>query len=392
MQYDAKMTATVQSIFLQFFWLFLEHNPVPNFQIKAAEAIMKCRTSRLGGHRVKCLNGHKKGAAYNSCKHRACPKCSFIQIFRFIEEKQARLLNCGYYHCVFTIPQELNDLFRHNTKEMGDLLFKATHAVLSDFLLDDQHLGAKVGMMASLHTWGRNLSCHPHLHVLVTAGGMAPEGWRRFPKRNYFLPEAAVEVMFRKKYLCLLKRSLRDGTIQPPASSSLQHCLNRIETAFHLKWHFRYFGPYNHGRGVVEYLARYMRGGPIANSQLVDFNGSSITFTYKDTQSGELATLKLGVMEFIRRVLLHVPPHRMRTFRMYGLFHPHCQDQLNRARKLLGQKPYVPAEFTNWSDFLISKGFVARTLCDECGAPLCLAQRIAPSAVEIYPRAYKDAA
>jgi len=392
MNYDTNMSFTVQSIFQDFFWLFLENNPLPAFKRKAAEAIMLCRTFQLGGHLIKCLNGHEEGAAYNSCKHRSCPLCAFIQIYRFIEEKEARLLNCTYYHCIFTIPEELNDLFRYNAKEMGNLLFKATHAVLQDFLLDDQHLGAKVGMMSSLHTWGRNLSYHPHLHILITAGGLAPEGWRHLPKRKYFLPEAAVEIKIRNHYLDLIKRSLREGTIKPPASSSLQHCRNRIEKAYNIKWFIRYLGPYKHGLGVVKYLARYMRGGPIANSQLIDYDGSSVTFTYKDTRTQEQATLNFGVFDIIRRLLWHVPPFRMRTFRQYGLFHPHCKDQLNRARKLLGQFPYTPPSFTDYAEFLISKGLAARTRCSECGAPLCRTQRLPPSAVTIYPLAYKKAA
>lgn len=380
MEYSAKYSATVQTIFQDHFWSFQVENPLPAYKRKAAEAIMKCRTDLMGGHRIECDNHHPNGCAYNSCKHRACPQCAFIHAQQFMDDKKARLLDCQYYHLVFTLPHELSDLYLYNPKVMGDLLLScATHTVFK-FLSNDDHLGATPGLMASLHTNGRNCSIHPHCHILCTAGGLAPEGWRPLPKPTFFLPEPAVEKMFRCRFLDLLKTMLQNDTLRAPPDKTQQQVLNTIETTYQKHWHLRFIGPFDYGHGVIAYLSRYVKGGPIRNAQLDYYDGQHITFTFTDHHTEERTTLRLSAHEFIRRFLLHVPPLRMRTFRMYGIFHNHCKKKLNRCRKCLGQNPYVPAPSFDWIDFLVSKGLETRTQCSICGAPLRRVKRIPPLA------------
>ncbi len=163
---------TIQSILREHYPAFEQAHPLPSTVRDAVHAMLSCRTAALGGHKQHCPDGHYSHIWYNSCKHRACPQCAYLQTARWLEAQQARLLDCDHYHAIFTIPHELNDLWRINTELMANLLFRTVKQVLFEMLADRRYLGARPGIILALHTWGQTLNLHPHIHCLITGGGV----------------------------------------------------------------------------------------------------------------------------------------------------------------------------------------------------------------------------
>ena len=219
------MEATIQSIFLIGYVLYDQTHRLPEHIRNAAHSLMVCRTSVLGGHVQACPDGHLKRHWYNSCRHRMCPLCAFTQVERWLAKQKARILNTEHFHVIFTISDELHDLWRLNRKVMANLLFKSATETLFELLGDQKHLGAKVGIIASLHTWSRKLDFHPHLHCLVTAGGLANGEWIASSK-TFLLPFGIVRAVFRGKYLHYLRMALSRGELVLPEGMRPQQARN----------------------------------------------------------------------------------------------------------------------------------------------------------------------
>ena len=182
------MKPTVGSIFGDHFEEYNQRYPQPLFKLKAVTAFIRCRTAALGGHLQCCPNGHIEKAHYNSCKHRNCPLCNALPSARWLEKQQAKILDCPHYHAIFTLPHYLLGLWGSNTRLMADLLFRCAIDTLRKLLDDPKYLGASVGILASLHTWGRDLGQHPHLHLLISGGGWTPEGAWKAVSGDFLLP------------------------------------------------------------------------------------------------------------------------------------------------------------------------------------------------------------
>jgi hypothetical protein len=222
--------------------------------------MMECRTAVLGGPIQACPEGHVERVWYHSCKHRSCPQCAYIQAERWLNKQKARLLECDHYHVIFTIPSELNPLWMANTHEMTNLLFAAVKETLFELLSDSKYVGAKPGMIAALHTWGQTLALHPHIHCLVTGGGLSEEGeWVKAKKKGYLLPGRVVMKKFRGKLLDKIRRGIKKGKLKLPAGKSEQQVYKLLNKLGRVKWHVRIPEKYAHGEGVVTYLARYLR-------------------------------------------------------------------------------------------------------------------------------------
>ncbi len=172
---------TLQTIFQDAFPAYEQTHPLPAHVRRAARAIMQCRTAALGGHVQACPDGHMARIWYNSCRHRSCPQCAYLQTERWLALQQARLLACDHYHVIFTLPHELNPLWLANVPVMTTLLFQAVRDTLGTLLADPKYLGAQPGIIAALHTWSQTLVLHPHVHCLVTGGGLTPDGARGWP-------------------------------------------------------------------------------------------------------------------------------------------------------------------------------------------------------------------
>jgi hypothetical protein len=344
-------------------------------QVRAALALRACRTAALGGHVQRCPNGHLERVWYNSCRNRACPQCNGLAKERWLQRTQARLIDCAHWHVVFTIPHQLNVLWQLNTPAMMDALFAAARDTLLELLNDPRHLGAQAGIQLALHTWNRAMGLHPHLHALVSDGGMREGAWVA-PRRSHFLPATVVMRLFRGKLLEALRSAHRDGSLRLPESLSPERfvsLLNRLGRK--VKWNVRVCERYAHGRGVSLYLARYVKGGPYHNTQIVRAGPSEVVFAY--TPHGETgaakraATLRLAPHAFLARVLQHAPEPGRHTVRYYGLYAHACGEALNAARALHQQPPVEPVQPIEWQSYLARfPRAAAATRCAHCGAPL----------------------
>jgi hypothetical protein len=365
------MQGAVQEIFQNNFDCYNKRHPQPLHKIKAAEAIMCCRTSALGGHVERCPHGHIERIHYNSCKNRSCPQCNALPTERWLENQKEKLLDCAHFHVIFTLPHYLLALWWSNNRSMADLLFRCAVETLTELLADERYLGATVGIIASLHTAGRNLSRHPHLHCLVTGGGWTADGTWKEVKNGFLLPFRVVQQIFRGQYVAALRQALAHGELNLPegmARAAAERLLDHVGRK--VKWHVPVRERYPHGAGVATYLARYIKGGPLKDRQIVEITEEDVGFIYMDHSDGKTKSQRLPTDRFIQRLLWHVPEPRQHTVRYYGLYHPHRAEMRARCRERLGQPPEEAPEFLDWQTYCERTGLADRTRCPVCGERL----------------------
>ena len=370
---------TLQTIFQDAFPAYEQTHPLPAHVRKAARAIMQCRTAALGGHIQACPDGHMARIWYNSCRHRACPQCAYLQTERWLALQRERLLACDHSHVIFTLPHDLNPLWLANVPVMTTLLFQAVRDTLGTLLADPKYLGAQPGILAALHTWSQTLVLHPHVHCLVTGGGLTPAGQWVAVRHGFLLPARVVMAVFRGKMLGALRRAFaRDALVLPEAMRPQQffNLLNRLGHPTKTRWNVHIMERYTHGAGVVTYLARYLRGGPLKNARLVAWDGEHVTFTYR-TRAQEYASggsarsrMTLSREDFLQRWLLHVPVSQSRVVRSYGLYHHTSAAALTRCRAQLGQPPVVVPVTLDWQTACAQRGDVHPERCPACGQRL----------------------
>ena len=341
---------------------------LPFYQSKALKKYHACRTDKLGGHAQYCENGHLNGVWYNSCKSRGCPQCQNLATEEWLQNTQRLLLNCPHHHIIFTIPSELHSLWRFNRALMSDLLFRSSLDTLKVFSSDARYLKATPGMLSTLHTWGRDLSLHPHLHVLISHGGLNHEGEWVKPKKQRLFPQKPVMMVFRGKLLASLKSHLESGALVLPPDSD--DC--KAKTLFHFlgrkSWVVHFCPRYDHAVGVAKYLARYVKRGPCKNSQFKAAKPGDVRFQYKSHQTGRIEVLQLRIGDFIKRLSEHIAIPRKPSVRYGGLYVSSVRSQLNKARACLGQKAVEIRIKTHWPDYLERLG--QRPKCNECGLAL----------------------
>ena len=377
------MECTLQGIFKSHFERYAQQHRLPAYVHRAAYWISRCRTAELGGHVRRCPKGHVERAFYNSCHQRVCPQCQALATERWLERARARLLACAHHHLIFTIPHELNALWCWNRAAMAKLLFGAVRAVLFELLADPRYLGATPALLAALHTWGRSLALHPHLHVLAADGGLSKAGAWVAPRRAHFLPARVLMLVFRGKFLAMLREAIERRRLRLPAGTSrgrMNALLNRLARK---KWNVHIRARYTHGTGVAAYLARYLRGGPLKNTQLLPAAGGAVRFRYRphrDEADGGSAPLvmTLDAEAFLARYLAHLPVPRLQALRGYGLYGSHAGAALDRARAALGQPPIEETQPLSAEDFLARFRKTPETSrCPRCGAALLFVSHLA---------------
>src|SRR5919109_4777092 len=348
---------TLQMIFQDAFPAYEQRHALPAHVRRAAHAVMQCRTAALGGHIQACPDGHVARVWYNSCRHRSCPQCAYLQSERWLTLQRARLLACDHYHVIFTLPHELNPLWLANVQVMTTLLLQAVRDTLCTLLADLRYLGAQPGILAALHTWSQTLVLHPHVHCLVTGGGLTPDGHWKAVHHGFLLPARVVMAVFRGKMVAAIRQTFARGALalpEPMRPQQLVNLLNRPGHPTKTKWNVRIMERYRHGAGVVTYLARYLRGGPLKNGRLVAYDGARVTFTCRtrhaeaDSARPRLQRMTLPVADFLQRWLLHVPMPQTRVVRSYGLYHPSHAAALAVCRAALGQPPMAIPEPLVW--------------------------------------------
>ena len=302
-------------------------------QRKALRDLRDCRTAALGGHLQECDRCGHRVILYNSCRNRHCPKCQAMARARWLQQRQAELLPVPYFHVVFTLPQQIGQLALHNAKQIYTILFRAASQTLLETAAAPRLLGASIGFLAVLHTWGQNLHLHPHLHCVVPGGGISLDGsrWITCRKSSFFLPVRLLSHRFRQKFLRQLEQAFRSGMLRlcgelrPLADLAAFRTL--CEKAARSKWVVHVKPPFGGPERVLKYLARYTHRVAISNHRLQSLEQGRVTFEWKDyADRGRTKNMTLDALEFIRRFLLHVLPSGMVRIRQFGFL-------ANRVRK-----------------------------------------------------------
>jgi len=318
---------------------------------RAMLVIERCRTAALGGHMERCGDcGHQR-IAYNSCRNRNCPKCQGLARAQWLADRQAELLDVPYFHVVFTVPEAVATVAFQNQTVVYDILFRAASETLRKIAADPQHLGAEIGFLAVLHTWGQNLTHHPHLHCLVPGGGIAPDGKSWIACRpGFFLPVRVLSRMFRGLFLHYLEKAHAAGELnffsahrhlhEPAAFRRYLAPVRDTEWVVYAKRPFA--GPAQ----VLDYVGRYTHRVAISNNRLVSMEEGKVRFRWKEYRDGNRQkTMSLQAGEFIRRFLIHVLPdgfHRIRYFGFLG--NCHRARKLDLCRELLRMAPAAPTD------------------------------------------------
>jgi hypothetical protein len=349
----------------------------------AQEAVLKhiaeCRTAALGGHVEECDSCGNQRIAYNSCRDRHCPKCQNTARAEWITERLERLLPIPYFHVVFTIPDDLNPLALRNKKTIFNILFSAASQALLTIARDEKHLGAQLGFTTVLHTWGQNLVFHPHVHCVVTGGGLSPDGTRWIAAREkYLLPVKVLGKLFRGKFLAALDRAYRNGELDLAGSTAEladPEAWRRFKDVLYKKdWVVYAKPPFGGAEQVFNYLGRYTHRVAISNQRIVNFADGKVTFSWKDYANGSQKKLMtLDAVEFLQRFLLHVLPHGFVRIRHYGLCaSANVNTKLVTARQLLepdAEPPKSePTEVKPWWERFLEQTGVDVMACPSCKA------------------------
>src|SRR5580658_8867870 len=322
-------------------------------QRRAFEAIRDCRTAALGGHVQyveQCDRCGHRVISYNSCRNRHCPKCQALARAKWLAARETELLPVPYFHVVFTLPQQIGSLAMQNAREIYSILFRAASETLLTIAADPKRLGAAIGFLAVLHTWGQNLHLHPHLHCVVPGGGIGPDGarWVGCRKPSFFLPVQVLGSRFRNLFLTYLQEAFQAGKLRfhgdmaglarPAAFQAL------CDRARKIKWVVYAKAPFGGPEQVLKYLALYTHRVAISNSRILTIADGKVTFLWKDyADSNKTKVMTLDAVEFIRRFLLHILPAGFVRIRQFGFLANRARrEKLELCRALLGAPPAPP--------------------------------------------------
>lgn len=339
----------VADVIRRFGEAFRAQGGVCKHHLRTLSALERCRTAALGGHIDACTECGAVRISYNSCRNRHCPKCGGLQRELWIQARSEELLPVKYYHVVFTIPEQFNEWCLYNPAFCYDTLFKAAWQTLRTFAADDKWLGAQAGATMVLHTWGQNLSLHPHIHCIVPGGGIAPQGQWQNPKRagsrGFLFPVKAMSKVFRAIYLRHFTDAYKQGSLHIPPRQKKPFAQWRRER-FAQHWVVYAKAPFHGPQAVVEYLGRYTHKVAISNHRITNIDKQRVSFRYKDyRQDGKRKTMSLEGAEFLRRFCLHILPPGFRRMRHYGILSNfHKARALHAARIALKVEPAQPTQ------------------------------------------------
>ena len=342
--------------------IFREHGPeylakygerMPRSHHRAMRDIEQCRTPVLGGKAYVCKKCDERRWSYHSCKNRHCPKCGNDQASEWLEEQKELLLPVVHFLVTFTLPEELRRVARSNQKTVYSILFRASSEALQKLAWDERFVGGRVGMVGVLHTWTRALIYHPHVHYIVTGGGLSEKGeWKRSGE-DFLVPVRALSVIFRAKFRDLLKKT---------------ELFDQVDARVWKKEWVVHTEPVGTGEAAFKYLAPYVFRVAISNSRIVKFEEGWVTFKYKDSATDEVKFVPVSAEEFIRRFLQHVLPERFVKVRYYGLLSPGNRRLLRRVREALGARAIDSGATTE--DGAINQREPVR--CPSCGSEMTL--------------------
>jgi hypothetical protein len=353
---------------------------------RAFRDVMRCRTVELGGHWSECEGGHVITRHYNACRSRSCPRCAYRRRALWLERQSRLLLGCAHHHVIFTVPHELNELWLHNYRALGELLFASVRHAIFTLAADSRYMGALPGVLMALHTWGQQLAVHPHVHAVVTAGGATLERAWTGARRRCLFPVKPLQILFKETFCHGLLRLAQEGKLRLGEGWDEERVAQLCRDLRQRHWNVEVCERYEDPTAVLNYLGRYLSGGPIGEGRLVAMDTESVWFRYKDNRrvDAEDATseMRLSHRAFVRRVLRHVPPRGFHMVRGYGLYRrgagvsARLREEASQAVPL---EPEVLAKLTSRAPRVET---VIPTHCPICGRRVSLRSRPRPGEPE----------
>lgn len=362
---------------------FKGQSKLPAQHLRTLRAIEQCRTKALGGHVDACTSCGAVRVSYNSCRNRHCPKCQNTNREQWLIDREAELLPVPYFHVVFTLPHALNELCMHHPKAMYGMLFKAAWQTVEGFGWNPKFLGAETGMIAILHTWGQNLSLHPHLHCILPGGGISATGkWKKARNRGKWLfpvKDKGMSQVFRAKYMALLRQWAQKEKV-PLDPKAIKKC-------FEHKWVVFAKDAFNGPKGVMEYLGRYSHKIAISNHRLLSIDHSKVSFKWKDYRTLKNGVITLDAHEFLRRFCLHILPKGFPRIRHYGfLASRNKAEKLNLVRQALGVPSPKPQVKKSWQELSKQRLGFDPAKCPHCGGTMQEIETLLPERGPPYSR------
>ena len=355
------MKYSTRQIFKEYGPQYTKKHKLSKEQWKVYNAIISCQTQALGIHIITCEECGEQHIALNSCRNRHCPNCQAYAKEQWIEKESSNILECPYFHVVTTVPSELNEIFLYNQKTCYDILFKATSESILALAKDKKWLGAKVGITSVLHTWGQTIEYHPHIHSIVTGGGLQNNKWVECQK-EYLFKVQVLSSLYRGKFLAMLK----EADLKFPKDKEYlkdKYNFNKfLEPLYEKNWITYIEPPKGKPENVIEYIGRYSFRVAISNERIKDVSNGKVTFEYKDYKdNGKIKEMTITAEEFIRRFLLHVLPEKFTKIRHYGLLS-------NRNKKSIIKLCRILIGTVVNKDFTINvKSKLKKFVCACCG-------------------------
>ena len=340
---------TIQYLLNQHYPAYAEAHPQPLRVIKNIESQQRCRTSANGVSYYRCPKDGKEQAIYHSCRSRGCTVCGKNKQNKWLERQKQRLLNCPHYHLVFTLPHEYLALWRYNRKWFINAQFEAVKETLKAVLLGNKHQGKAYkgvlqgvpGFIALLHTWGRSLNLHPHLHILLTAGGLEDETTWQAVEGDFLVSAKVLKSLYRGKLQAKIKAFIESDAVKFPADENKITQLIIYRALFQKEWSVRIQEKYDHGQGVLIYLSRYLGASPIKPEQVSLINHEKeVLFRYWSHREQKQKTQRLSREAFLKKYLVHQPEAHVHTVRYYGLYGGSAKRKRDISRRLLGETTY----------------------------------------------------
>ena len=368
---------TVQDIFLRFYPNYLDkYTPSPQ-QSKVANCIMNCKTGAYGANVSMCEDCGHLQIHYNSCRNRCCPMCQALPKERWMDKRREDVLDAPYFHVVFTVPQKLNPLIYSNQQLLYDAMYHCVSATIEELTSDTKHLGAKVGYICVLHTWGSEMNFHPHIHVILLGGGLTAQNQWRDKGNEFFLPVKVMSKLFRGKYLHELKNLWEEKKLQFHGNSEKYR--NRytfkelLNLCYDKDWVPHCKKTFNGAQSVINYLGKCTHRIAISNYRIIRMDEDTVTYYVKDyRKEGKWKEFTISGIEFIRRFLMHVPPKRFVRIRHYGLLCTRTKTRnLTLCRNLLGCKQYLSRLKSMETPQMLETLYgIKVTVCKCCGGHL----------------------
>lgn len=354
---------TIQDVFNKFGKEFTNLHNLSNEQWKVFNAIRKCKTKDLGIHKITCCECGETITGYNSCRNRHCPMCQSYVREKWINNEESYLLDCPYFHIITTVPHELNEIALHNKKIFYNVLFKATSESILELSNDPKWLGAKVGITSILHTWGQTMEFHPHIHSIVTGGGIKDNKWINCNK-EYLFKVQVLSSLFRGKFLGLLIQEKIKFPKKLEYLSDKKAFNKFLEPLYKKQWITYIEAPKGSPENVIEYVGRYAFRVAISNYRIKNIDDNNVTFEYKDYKDdSKIKEATITGIEFIRRFLMHVLPDYFTKIKHYGLLTNRSKKStIKLCRILIGQ-----IIFSNFTSEKIIKRKLIEFECKECG-------------------------